>query len=545
MAVSFSVLFTRLGKIFAAQGAINTARGTTIPPKVKAITDEFDDAALNLQQAISVVESAADSVSAGATGGMSALQSGATNLIVEMMNDDTALPSKDITTALALLIAQMVAGPQSVDASTVSASASAITGNGNGVLVVSAKRADGLANENLFAETITLQCTNDASPERATFTVTSPVAVLDQLSELWPGKSGLNTSLTATDPDGSLLGNGSFDEETTIANAPDDWIVSVGTIGTTLKMTDYEVQRITVTGTPSAGTYTVSWANQASKTQTTAPLPYDASSADLQAALRDLDGLDAIEVATSAGTTPNFTHDITFTGVAGNLSQVTVANSTTGGTFTPSTVSGGSANAFVGKAIEFDSDGSQLTTINRLVSLQPLKQYAFNCFILADVVPAAGVITIDLVDGIGGSVIADAQATNNSFTITCSGLSTSFAARNGAFRTPRVLPPIVYLRIRISTAVSGGTSIFIDHAALTEMSELYVGGPWAQIFSGSSPFTKGDTQITPDYFTIAAANNGVGLFQQYFERNFSMREKGLLLPSNAAAGETIDDALIS
>ncbi len=549
MAINFTQLFTRLGKGMYVQKVVNTARGTTVPPEVKDYQDQFDSSSLEFKKAMAPVEAANRSFQSSAAGLMTSVRDSMANVIIETMQVDANLDRKDLTTALVELIRQMVTAVESVDAPTVSASASAITGNGDGVLVASAKRGDGKSAENLLAETIRLDCTSDATPETATFTAKGDVVVADRLSQDWPKGSGCNRAITATDAANSLLANGDMDDEDDRANSPDDWIVSVGTIGTTLKMTDYEVQTITVTGPPTAGTYVINWTDNNSKVHSTSPLPYNATAAQIQAALRLLPSFPSLAsvTVTATGTSPLFTHTITFVGVAGNVSQVTITNGTTGGTYTPATSTAGSASAYKGKAVEFDSDGSQLTTLNQSIggNLKPLTQYAFNCYMLADVVPAAGVFTFDLVDGIGGSVINDEAGTANSFTVTCSGLSTSFAARNGVFRTPRVLPAAVYMRIRITTAVSGGTSIFLDHAALAEMVELYAGGPSAAVFSGRTPFRKGSNQVLADYFTLTAANNRAGEFQEWFDRNFQMREKGLQLPSDAAAGETQIDALIA
>lgn len=544
MAINFTTLFTRLGKGMYVQELINTSRGTTVPAAVLAYGDEFDSASLALKRAFAPSEAANRSYQSGASGAMTTLRDSMGNVIIETMDADTPLDRRDLTTALAELIRQMVAGSESVDASTVAATAGAITGNGDGVLVASAKRADGKNNENLLAETILLSCTSATPPETAVFSAAGDAVVSDRLSQDWPGGSGGGASVSAISAANSLLANGDFDDEDDRANTPDDWILSVGTIGTTIKMTDYEVQTLTVTGPPSAGTYTISWQDPDGETHTTAPLAYSANAAAVQSALRLLPGLSAVTV-TATGTSPLWTHTITFVGVAGNLSEITITNNTTGGTYTPATSSAGSANAYAGKAVEFDSDGSQLTTLNQSVTLQPLTQYAFCCRMLADVVPAAGVITVDLVDGIGGTVIADEEGTNNAFTIDCTALTTSFTAQTGVFRTPRVLPAAVYLRIRISTGVSSGTSIFIDHAALGEMTELYAGGPSAAIFSGKTPFRAGAGQVLPDRFTLTATNDRAGEFQEWFDRNFQMREKGLLLPSNTGGTETQADSLIA
>lgn len=544
MTINFNTLFANLGKAFYVQELVNTARGTTIQPEVKDFLDQYGSSSLELKNAVANVEPANRSMKSGMNSLMNAIKVAASNVIIETADADATLDRKDITTALAELIRQMVANAESVDASTAAVSASANSDNGNGVLVASAKRADGKNCENALAETIKITCEADTTPETATFTARGDDRVTDRLSSDWPGGSGINRSFQATDAANSLLANGEFEDEDDVANAPDGWIVSVGTIGTTLKITDLEVQTITVTGTPTTGTYTIDVTNAASKVQTTAPLAYNATGSEVQAALRELVGFEEVEVSTT-GTSPNYTHTITFTGVAGNLATVSVTELTDSGTYTPAQVTAGSANSFIGKALEFDSNGSQLTTIQIPVVLDPLTQYAFNCWMMADVVPAAGVMTIDLVDGIGGSVIADQATTNNSFTVDCTTLTTSFVAKNGTFRTPKNIPAIVYLRIRISTGVSSGSSIFLDHASLVEMTELYPDGPSVAIFSGSIPFRKGGGQVIGDYFTLTVTNDRASEFQEWFERNFDMRSKGLLLPSDSGGSETQADTLIA
>lgn len=547
MAIDFDSFFTKAGKILAYCEQINTDRSGIKTP-AKAVLDAFNNDSLELKRAIDQIESSHRSIQDGASAGISAAAQSLRQVLIETMAADSVLDSKDEITALNLLISQMVTAAESVEESIAAASVAADSGNnGDGQCVVSIKRADGKNQQNAYVETIRVEVSSATTPKTATLTCRGDVAQRDKLAHDWPMGSGANRTITAVDAAGSvnLLGNGGFDEETDIDNAPDDWIVSIGTIGTTVKMTDYEVQRIVVTGPPTAGYYRVSVTNAAGKVQTTDPLDYAATGSTLQAALNALTGFENVTVSTT-GTSPLFTHDITFTGVAGNIAQLTVTNGTTGGTYTPSTVTGGSANAYVGKAIEFDSDGSQLTTINRRVTLDPLTQYAVNLWAMADVVPAAGVITVDLVDGIGGTVINGQLGTANTFNFTGAGLTTSFVAKNGSFRTPRILPPIVYLRIRISTAVSAGTSVFIDHCAMAKMTEVYNGGPFVAVFSGKTDFTAGDgANVLPDGFTITVTNSRAGEFQEWFNRVFSMADKGLLLPSASTSSETQADSLIA
>lgn len=543
-------LFDLQGKAFTAQEALNLARLTTIPTTVLAALTQFELLTITDKLARTTVGIAPALQGYQTSGGSlaSALQTYAQQLLIEMVDADTRLSSRTLPAALAELIRQMIANSQSVDASTVTSTiAAGGSNNGDGKLVASKKRGDGLVQENALAEVINAKVTSDGSPETATITFAGKEAESNALSEQWPRGSGCRKTISCTDAAASLLANGDMEDETLVTDAPDGWIVSVGTIGTTLKMTDVEVQTVVISGTPTGGTYTLSWANAAGKTQTTAPLAYNAASSTVQAALRLLKGLESITVVQS-GTTPNYTHTITFTGRGGNVAQFTATSLLTGGTpvITPGTSSAGTAQVYAGsKALQFVSDGSQLTTINQaLTSLKSLTAYAFSLWAICDVVPAAGVITIDLVDGIGGSVIADKQAVNNSFTFNASALTTGWqhvsALVSGecVFRMPLVVPPLVYLRIRISTAITNTRQMFVDHVALAEMQELYSGGPLIAAFSGATPLKNEDS------WTVTVANDRAGEIQEYYNRNFKMAEQGLLLPSNASGSETIPDTVI-
>lgn len=93
-----------------------------------------------------------------------------------------------------------------------------------------------------------------------------------------------------------------------------------------------EEQTITISGTPTSGTYTISFDGK-----TTSALVYNASGAAVQAALRLLRGLQDVTVATT-GSTPNFTHTVTMTAAPsamGTASPVQMT-STPDGSFTGS-----------------------------------------------------------------------------------------------------------------------------------------------------------------------------------------------------------------
>jgi hypothetical protein len=541
-------LFNLLGKAFYAQQVINTALNTTIPTEVEDVIESFNllTVDVDLTQHIDNLATSMVANRQGLSGLMSEVQSYCRGLLIEVVYQDVPLDSKAIKPALVELIAQMETNSESVDASTVGITVTAGGSNtSDAAIVTSTKRGDGLVQENSLAETITATAITTSRTATIQFKGESARSKLDPT---WPGGSGARLSVVAVDANSSsLLSNGGMETEDTVDNQPDNWVVSVGVVGTTVKMTNVEVQTVAISGTPTGGHYLLHWVNADSKSQTTGPIAYNATSSTVQAALRSLEGLENVTVS-SSGTTPNFTHTITFTGQGGNVSQLTSTDNMTGGTpaIAHATTTAGTAQVFYGsKALEFDATGSEQTTIQqRVTGLAPETAYAVHLWAIADVVPAAGVITIDLVDGIGGSVIADAAGTNNSITFNAADLTTSWQSLTDlvsgecVFRTPTVVPGLVYLRIRQSTAVSAGTSVFIDQVAFTSMSRLYPGGPYVAAFTGSTEIKAADT------WSVAVTNDRAGGLQEWFNRNFDTANLGLLLPSDSGGSETIPDAVI-
>jgi len=192
------------------------------------------------------------------------------------------------------------------------------------------------------------------------------------------------------------------------------------------------------------------------------------------------------------------------------------------------------------KALELVGDSSTLIQLTQDLTLSDLASktpYGLCLWLKADVVPAAGVLVIDLYDGSG--VIDDEEGAAQSFSIDLTAISTSFVAHKTAFRLPEPLPATVTLRLRLSTAVSTGSSLFLDHLSFAATTQQYAGGPFLGFFSGA-----GDWSLD-DRITITPTNDYGGLFQNLFWRLFDMPALGLILPSDAGGSETIDDAAIA
>jgi hypothetical protein len=543
VAVDISTLCQRLGAFFAISESGNLALGFTVPSRVDLSLAALGQSLGAQYEAVrtSILDGQNALQQAGSRGNSALVRQPIQQLILLTISDDRPSVST-LDLAIPELIRQFEEGGESLKASVVGSSIAYDTANtGNGVLVVSTKRGNGKSCLFSYAEDLHLDCSTVDATGLATFDILgSPL--INTLMPTWPGGSGSSTqtiSKTSSSSDNVLGTNGTFeDNDDNSTNLPLGWIASVATLGTTLAMGSVEVQTVIIAGGPASGFYVLKWQNQAGQTQTTVPLAFNAAQGDVQNALTALVGLAGVTVSTT-GSTPNFTHTITFTGVT-NPSQLTSVSSLDTGTITHSTTTASSANVFRGaRAVEFNSNGAELTTIQIPVTLTAQTQYVFCCFMKVDVVPVAGVMTIDLVDGVGGNVLADDEGASNSLPVSAPGLSGGFTPQTAVFRTPKDMPAQAYLRIRISSAVSNTTSVFIDEVYLGPMDEAYADGPSLAVFDGSTAW------LLDDQITATITNDRGGLFHEYLDRMLSLRESRLQFPTVTNGSETQSDDLIT
>jgi hypothetical protein len=414
---------------------------------------------------------------------------------------------------------------------------------GDGMFVTSVKRGDGLMQENSLNESLAVAVTG--AGVKASYTVTGAPALAGAKSG-WPAGSAANVSSTTIDPANSLVPNGNFESNLAIPNLPDGWTPTVGTVGTTLFLTTVCVQQIVVSGTPTAGNWIITIVDRTGVTRSTGPIVFNATAAQVQSAIRLLPNFGGV-VVTSTGTSPNFTYKITFSGYGGAVAQVTVQNYTTAGVFTVSTPTPGTGLVFQGGfALQIKGTSAELTAINVPLPAAPvLTPLAVSSWLACDVTPVQGVLFIELTNGLGGAVIADAQGVPNSFSLSLTTLGSTFkhlsqlVTGETVFRLPGNFSGTPYLRLRLNPALSSTTNLFVDNMAITPMTQLYKGGPFVSGFGGSKPFAAGDG------FTVNIANNRAGKIQEHYGRNFPMAAQELLLPSVTNGSETIPDSLIN
>lgn len=529
-AVDGDGLFDIQGKGFKLLYTLNVARLTTIPGVAEDLLAQFqalaDSTDLDFAAAMEGIPAAVESWQSGGNALATAIVGNASDLLIEFAKADAAQPDSSLENALEYLIAQMETDGDYVDGNTVAISLAAGGSNvGDVAICYTTARGDGKTSENILTETIAATVTAAASAVTPTVQFIGDEEADDILGQDWPAGSGCKLSVTATNPANSLLSNGDFEDET-IDDTPDNWQVVVGTPGTTLKVTAPEQQTVEISGTPTAGSYLLEYTNAEGVTRATVSLAYNAAGSAVQSALRAIPGLEQVAVSTS-GTSPDYTHTITFTGVGGDPDELTSVDNLTGGTpsIAHATTVAGNAGSFRGLALEFDSDGAEATAIYHLLTVTADTVHFCHLRMIRVGAAAVGEMRVEIVDEIGGSVVDDGAGNANSLTIDVTALGTAdHESKWFAFRVPKTVNQPVYLRIRISTAISNTASVFVDEVAIAAGRLLYTGGPYVAAFSGKVAAVAGDLWV------LTVTNNRAGGIQEWYERCFDMTGKGLLLP---------------
>lgn len=546
-AVTSDGLFDVVGTALHANDTLVTAMTVTVPTELDDAVSSFNLLPFNedKHKAFESLRATDAEIATAGSGVTSLLASYMQTLIIETVHDDVVLNEKTLSAAMTELVQQMEDNAESVNACVVSVGVTPAGANvGDGVCVATIVGADGLSRENSFNETITAIARS--AGENVTFNLRGEDSET-RLSHAYPAGSGLSIGLASLNAQSGIAVNGGFDEEdSTNADLPNQWIADVATLGTTLLLTVVEQQTVTIAGSPTGGHYLLNYTNSDGDVQSTVPIAFNASQLSVQSALRSLDDLGSVTVTTT-GTTPNYVHTIKFDNLGGDITELTSTSFLTGGapTITHATTVAGTPQVMRGgRALHFDSDGVELTSIQQRVTLTPQTIYAINAWMICDVIPAAGELRVSLVDGVAGTVINDDQGTANQIVLNATSLTTSWqsihdiAASDAMFRTPSVLPDLIYLRLEISTAISLGTSVFVDEMVMAAISPLYAQGPCVALFDGPTAFAKNDQ------FDVTVTNDYGGAIQRAFEKFFGMRALGLQLPSNTVGTETIPDTVI-
>ncbi len=221
MTVSLTTLYNRLGGHFGiaktqldARAGIVT-RATNLDAQYTAATRYMFTPVLN--QFLSIYNSTDATINAAVQG--------ATKTLTEMVTADNANIAKSVLPSMNELARQMRAGSTSLLQNTITQGTPTVTGTGNGKLIFAG------ASQMSRTDLIQLECISDtttgATAGSEVFRVTGSADYNNINDSLWPGGTGVNSTITSSDYiGGNLLTNGSF--ETWTGGLPNDWTLAGG-----------------------------------------------------------------------------------------------------------------------------------------------------------------------------------------------------------------------------------------------------------------------------------------------------------------------------
>lgn len=240
MAVNFTTLFTRIGRIGHLNYVANVHQAA-LPGTFDGLFDQFTSQPD--RQWVLPLNDAYDSLLLAPIAGLDTGTTAAQRILFEMIKADNPAAATSIPSAVQELIRQMVVASESVSTCAIASTAAVLgTQVGNGSIITSKFRGDGLIRQNVIAETASVVCEVDSYSGGATagqeqFRFTGASQVTNRLSYDWPGGSGASfpffaiSATSAASQTGNLLTNSTF-ETFTVANTPDNWAVEAGAPGT-------------------------------------------------------------------------------------------------------------------------------------------------------------------------------------------------------------------------------------------------------------------------------------------------------------------------
>lgn len=159
----------------------------------------------------------------------------AAQLSSQLQVDDNAVPNQySFIQSVLAVKAQMVSTSQSINKPTITSSVASGGSNvGNPQLTTSILNPYGVQSDTIYAEVVTITCTNNSTPFAETFQAVANAAV-PFTAYNWPQGSGATVTLPVTNPAGTtLVTDGSFANWTGVGNnTPVSWTIINGTAGT-------------------------------------------------------------------------------------------------------------------------------------------------------------------------------------------------------------------------------------------------------------------------------------------------------------------------
>jgi len=548
-------LFNVLGKIFKTMEVINTFRGTTLPASVTAILTLFDNVTSpsdELRETLTALPRLSESAARSLDSTMSTLAQAAQRYLLQIVKEDATEPaglSNNLIRCLQYIQEDMETAGHYLDASTVGNFTFTPGGSNTSDIEILETKYDGkgrLCEHALVdgADSYPLIQVASTSSSRTTLRYRGDTAE-PILSEDWPGGSGATFTISVQRPEDSLLENADF-ENWTVTNTPDNWTIHTGVIGTDIIRAPDEVQTVIISGTPTGGTYTLTYTDPWGVDRTTDHLAYNASSNAVQTALRALPTLEAVTVVES-GTTPNLTHTITFREVPyNNPAQLTSTSYMTGGSpaIAHATSTAGSNIAFRGRALQIVGNNRNPKLMQQLPSTIKADTVYFCSLRVRRSGTNSGAATkmlLEIVTSAAGSVRNDWSGNANKLEITLSSITNAgYDHEYFSFRITEadiILP--LYLRITFDDVINGGVIYGIDDLILFEATRIASGAQYIGAVSGVEDVAE------TDEWTGNNSNNRGGSLHEWVRRSFPLLQNGLFLPTANNGGSNFPDSVIA
>lgn len=240
-AIDFDTLFDRLGRL-GHVGYVLAGNQAAVDGLITDFIDDYEGTTdVDL---VGNVISAIPQLPAPVVGPVQQIAQVGETTLVRMVQ--ASVPSiNDVASALTELVRQMNAEAESVAECAVTVAAVALTTNtGNGVVVVSEKRGDGLVQENTVAEVLRLQCQADSytggqTEGQESFLLAGAVNGAELWDHDYPRGSQASAftqsvpANTGASQSGNLLTNGDMEDWSADATPElSNWVLDLGTWGT-------------------------------------------------------------------------------------------------------------------------------------------------------------------------------------------------------------------------------------------------------------------------------------------------------------------------
>jgi hypothetical protein len=235
-------------------------------------------------------------------------------------------------------------------------------------------------------------------------------------------------------------------------------------------------------------------------------------------------GCNASVQTTNAAQTGGIVTDGNFSSWSGNTPLEYTINVGTAGT----TIFKGVSPVRGSFNLQYTGNGSELTSISQeLSNLTPNSVLGVSFWAKRSSGAAAGVLQIAITDG-SGTTLTDDQGNACAKSVTVSsGLTTSYSAQYNIFALPKVLPTVIQIRIRLTTAVTNAETVSVSLLQITPTTLLYQGGVRVFTFSGATQAAIGDRANINVLSNISTSG-----FIPSLSRILNLRQLNLAMPSS-------------